>query len=307
MTSKANAKSYSVYDIAQAFIDIRKQNAKRYMTDTDMAILFNTRHLECFVFLANGIHQSITGVPLVNEAPRAWDTGPVFPSLHQTLKSIPDTMVGFNIFRHKFQEPGFMAKEIMELTYHSFARTKQHDLETMLTNTPMWINTWKKDKYGLIPQEDMDAFFSEVVNKLDVSALGMEEEPVLDANPVIDEFTVRIEYDEDGFIKNDFVKELTLQVHQARHDRIAASSDNENMAEDGLTIIRTHKDDYVMDVVFYPRTDFSYEWRLIDPDGNVHRDPTSWSSTKAAHEYGLHAIESIEEHRALNGKKTKPR
>ncbi len=40
--------------------------------------------------------------------------------------------------------------------------------------------------------------------------------------------------------------------------------------------------------------DFPYEWRITDPRGEAHNDPTSWNNMQTALEQGIHAVASID-------------
>lgn len=282
--------SYPVLTIAQALVDIRRKYAKRYHTEKDISVAFRKNHLEAFVFLAHGVYQSVTGVPLVNEAPCAWDRGPTFPTLyHQGLRNSLFEVIGFNTFRHNYVEPDFMAMEIIEATYHTFATKSEDALIDMLLHSRMWIDSWKETKYGEIPQKRINDFFNEIVLSMKIIPFNAQKKTDSEVN----ELKVRIEYDELGLIKNNPIKEMTDQLNLDRHNKIA--SKHNNLSTEGLTVFRGMKDEYTVDVLFFPdRTAYQYEFRIIDPDCEIHTDPNSHADERSAYDQSLIAIEALE-------------
>lgn len=69
--------AYSSLEIANAFLDIAKQNSCSDVTPMK---------LQKLVYFAQGWHLGVTNTPLIDEQIEAWKYGPVVPNLYQAAK-----------------------------------------------------------------------------------------------------------------------------------------------------------------------------------------------------------------------------
>src|SRR5687767_12203236 len=70
------AMTYDPKSIANYFIDLAAAEGKK-LTPLQLIKL---------VYIAHGWYLGLTGKPLINESPQAWQYGPVIPSLYHALK-----------------------------------------------------------------------------------------------------------------------------------------------------------------------------------------------------------------------------
>src|SRR5204863_6873805 len=73
---RRRAMTYDPKSIANYFIDLAIAEGKQ-VTPLQLIKL---------VYIAHGWHLGLTGQPLINEPPEAWQYGPVIPSLYHALK-----------------------------------------------------------------------------------------------------------------------------------------------------------------------------------------------------------------------------
>jgi uncharacterized phage-associated protein len=114
------------------------------------------------VYLAHGLHLGITGRPLLNEPPQAFEMGPVFPTLYDTLaiygsEPIPKEIPGYPVPREIVD----FLRSVWQI-YEGFSPTEL----TALTNQPgtPWAKTWEeKGKIypnGVdIPEDDIRDYY----------------------------------------------------------------------------------------------------------------------------------------------------
>ena len=111
------------------------------------------------VYIAHGWHLALTGVPLINEPPEAWQYGPVIPSLYHALKTYGNAPVTGKISDDRIQ-PGmrfqFVTQEIptpaderirafLDSVWKGYKRFSGSQLSTMThqPGTP-WHKTWEE-------------------------------------------------------------------------------------------------------------------------------------------------------------------
>lgn len=146
-------------------------------------------HLIKLVYIAHGWYLGLTGEPLLNEPPEAWQYGPVIPSLYHALKiygngpiteKISDfdvSLAGETISLNTHQVPTPPDKHIRRFLdsiwkrYGKFSAT-QLSLLTHQPDTP-WHETWEKYKAKYIKGVDIP----EVLIKKHYERLKAENDP----------------------------------------------------------------------------------------------------------------------------------
>lgn len=179
---------YSAKDIAKSFVKIRKDNAKKYMTDNDMAVVFKPSHLESFLFVANSMHSKLMGHPLFPEIPRAYDDGPSYPSVRAELDKLNGNLVGFNVFSHGCEYADIETMQFLEKVYHAFASMPFEDFQGISHRSDAWKNAWSNDK--LINNSDVLSFGEVMLDKAGIKPINLDaftksKEDVKDAHRAI--------------------------------------------------------------------------------------------------------------------------
>ncbi|MTV38050.1 Panacea domain-containing protein [Duganella radicis] len=135
---------YSPKSIANYFIERAKASGEQ----------LNPMKLQKLVYYAAGWFAGYTGKPLLNEAPQAWQYGPVFPSLYQAFKEFGSRPVSkkastFDAQRFDFveaSEPEDSAiRQFLDNVWNSYRRYTDIALSEMshAAGSP-WDLTWRR-------------------------------------------------------------------------------------------------------------------------------------------------------------------
>ena len=119
------------------------------------------------VYLAHCWYLGATERPLLNEAPEAWEVGPVLPSLYHALTIYGSDPVPQKIPGHSLPAETQVVNFLQSIweTYNSFDAAQL----TTLTNQPgtPWATTWEKEgkiySKGIdIPEGSIQAYYREL-------------------------------------------------------------------------------------------------------------------------------------------------
>lgn len=144
---------HSARAIANSFLRIAEQSGKKL---TNM-------QLQKLVYFAHGWHLALTGKPLLSDAVRAWDFGPVIPPLYNSLKIFGNGIVTEPITRRDPETGEVSVVEEKESEYvqrllqrvwevYSHMDGLQMSYLSHQPGTP-WDITWKREKFSTIPND----------------------------------------------------------------------------------------------------------------------------------------------------------
>ena len=119
--------------------------------------------LQKLVYFAHGWHLALKGEPLLADAVKAWNFGPVIPPLYNSLKKFGNGVVTELINRKDPetsdalipQEPeSEFVKQLLVRVWQVYGRMTgaQMSYLTHQDGTP-WDTVWKKEKFSVIPNE----------------------------------------------------------------------------------------------------------------------------------------------------------
>ena len=119
--------------------------------------------LQKLVYFAHGWHLALTGEPLLEDAVKAWNFGPVIPPLYNSLKKFGNGLVTEPIKRKDLetgellipQEPeSDFVKQLLQRVWQVYGRMTgaQMSYLTHQDGTP-WDTVWKREKFSDIPHE----------------------------------------------------------------------------------------------------------------------------------------------------------
>lgn len=145
---------HSARAIANRFLEIAQSEGKQL---TNM-------QLQKLVYFAHGWHLALTGKPLLTDAVKAWNFGPVIPPLYNSLKVFGNGLVTEPIMR-KNQVPGeppVVVEETLSPYEEQLLRRvwqvyghmtgSQMSYLTHQPGTP-WETVWNEEKFSVIPDE----------------------------------------------------------------------------------------------------------------------------------------------------------
>jgi len=140
------------------------------------------------VYIAHGWYLGLTGEPLINEPPEAWQYGPVIPSLYQALKiygkgPITEKIYGFDV--SSWPKITLTTREIpppddenirqfLDSVWKRYGKFSASQL-SLLTHQPdtPWHETWEKNRAKYIKGVDIP----ERLIKKHYEGLKAENEP----------------------------------------------------------------------------------------------------------------------------------
>ncbi len=152
---------HSARSIANSILNIAHKAGKQL---TNM-------QLQKLVYFAHGWHLALTGKPLLTDAVKAWNFGPVIPPLYNSLKKYGNGIVTEPIKRKDqdtdevliIQEPeSDYVKQLLQRVWEIYGNMTgaQMSYLTHQPDTP-WEFTWKKEKFSVISDKLIqDHFFS---------------------------------------------------------------------------------------------------------------------------------------------------
>ncbi len=119
--------------------------------------------LQKLVYFAHGWHLALTGEPLLEDAVKAWNFGPVIPPLYNSLKKFGNGVVTEPIKRKDPetgeilipQEPeSDFVRQLLQRVWQVYGPMTgaQMSYLTHQAGTP-WDSAWKKEKFSVIPNE----------------------------------------------------------------------------------------------------------------------------------------------------------
>ncbi|MBV4514936.1 Panacea domain-containing protein [Pseudomonas kurunegalensis] len=135
----------SAIAVAQAFLDLAKKE-RRSLTHMQ---------LQKLVFFAHGIHlAAYDGEPLIDDDIRAWDFGPVIPSLYERLRKFGRGEVDPVISARDRDrlDPGSSEMQAIRSVWEAYKDYSAWELSS-ITHRPgsPWSKVWDRSKYGDIP------------------------------------------------------------------------------------------------------------------------------------------------------------
>ncbi len=144
---------HSARSIANSFLKIAEQSGKNL---TNM-------QLQKLVYFAHGWHLALTGEPLLTDAVKAWNFGPVIPPLYNSLKMFGNGIVTEPIKRRNPETGEVSVVEEKESEYvqrllkrvweaYGHMNGSQMSYLTHQPGTP-WDITWREEKFSVIPNE----------------------------------------------------------------------------------------------------------------------------------------------------------
>ena len=164
--------TYDPKSIANYFIDLADAEGKK-LTPLQLIKL---------VYIAHGWYLGLTGKPLINEPPEAWQYGPVIPSLYHALKIHGNDAVTHKIAEFQFV-PGPEIKfanvviqppadekitKFLDSVWRAYGHLSGLQLSA-LTHQPStpWYDTWEKEgaKYSKgvdIPEDSILRHYQEL-------------------------------------------------------------------------------------------------------------------------------------------------
>ena len=144
---------HSARAIANRFLEIAQEEGKQL---TNM-------QLQKLVYFAHGWHLALTGEPLLTDAVKAWNFGPVIPPLYNSLKVYGTGLVTEQIKRKNQVEgePPVVVKEplsdyeerLLRRVWQVYGHMTGSEM-SYLTHQPgtPWEASWNKEKFSVIPE-----------------------------------------------------------------------------------------------------------------------------------------------------------
>lgn len=116
------------------------------------------------VFLGQGYCLALADCPLYYNNTHAWQWGPVVPNLYKALQGYGSGNVTDEIPANDELVPGSKEYNILEAVWKAYGKYSGFQLSEM-THRPgsPWSRTWEKSKFGIIPIEDIQAYYRELV------------------------------------------------------------------------------------------------------------------------------------------------
>ena len=135
---------YSAAAVANAFLQLAKQENKS---------LTNMK-LQKLVYIAHGWSLALLDMPLLSDEVRAWQWGPVIPSLYEQLKHYGSGVVTEPVAAFDEVPPNSQEMQVIRGVWRSYGK---HDpfWQSAITHqkgTP-WSETWSESHYSTIDPE----------------------------------------------------------------------------------------------------------------------------------------------------------
>jgi uncharacterized phage-associated protein len=150
--------SYSAQSIANAFIELARSKQK----------LLTNMQVQKLVYFAHGWHLAITGNPLIRDAVKAWNFGPVIPPLYNALKKYGNGTMDEIIPGHPPPDREGFASELIGRIMEIYGHLSGPKLSaiTHLDGSP-WDITYKKEKFSIIDNDLIKNYFKGLIKKTD--------------------------------------------------------------------------------------------------------------------------------------------
>jgi uncharacterized phage-associated protein len=150
---------HSARAVANSFLRITK----------DLGKPLTNMQLQKLVYFAHGWHLALSGKPLLTDAVKAWDFGPVIPPLYNRLKQYGNGVVTDFIKRRdpetgeiqvvEEEETEFVRKLLRRVwEVYGHMSGSQMSYLSHQPGTP-WEITWNKQKYVVIPNDLIKVHF----------------------------------------------------------------------------------------------------------------------------------------------------
>lgn len=145
------AVSYSSQQIANAFLTLAKEQGKSL---TNMQV-------QKLVYYANGFNLALNEKPLIKDEVKAWNFGPVIPTLYNDLKQFGNGFVTAPIPDYEVPGKGddftwALLRRVFEL-YGNVSGARL-SAATHLAGSP-WDKTYKGAKFSVIPSDLIKDYF----------------------------------------------------------------------------------------------------------------------------------------------------
>lgn len=153
----------SAIAVAQAFLDLASEEGQK----------LSNMQLQKLVFFAHGVHlAAYDGKPLIDDPIKAWDFGPVIPSLYERLRKYGKGTVDPNLApetRGLFDPEGHEQKTIQVVwnAYKGYDAWALSDISHQ-ENSP-WHKAWTQSKYSDIPDGLILDYYKNRVKRKDGS------------------------------------------------------------------------------------------------------------------------------------------
>ena len=120
--------------------------------------------LQKHVFLGQGFCLALLDRPLYYNNTHAWQWGPVVPKLYKALQRYGNGQVTEEIPSDDELDPASQEYNILRSVWTAYRKYSGSELSAMThrPGTP-WSKTWAKSKFGVIPSEDIQAYFRDLV------------------------------------------------------------------------------------------------------------------------------------------------
>lgn len=130
--------------IANAFYDLAQGEGK----------VLTHMQLQKLVFIAHGFYIAVTGDPLIEEAVKAWQWGPVIPPLYNKLKHYGGGAIATRIPNVPELPKGSREFQLVRAVWDGYKHFTAAQLSGITHNpgTP-WTVTWAAHPFGEIPND----------------------------------------------------------------------------------------------------------------------------------------------------------
>lgn len=122
--------------------------------------------LQKLVFIAHGYHLAMTDLPLIDEEPRAWQYGPVFPSLYHNLRQYGSGLVEEEISVEDSVPHGGDEYDIIKAVWSNYGQMSGAKLSaiTHLAGSP-WDQTYKPEYRAVISDEVVTEYYKSILTE----------------------------------------------------------------------------------------------------------------------------------------------
>ena len=117
------------------------------------------------VFLAHGYTLALLDRPLYFNNTHAWQWGPVVPKLYKALQKYGSGYVAEAISAEDELDTNSKDYEVLQgvwKAYRTYSGPQLSEL-THRPNTP-WSKTWNSEKFGIIPTDDIQTYYRDLVS-----------------------------------------------------------------------------------------------------------------------------------------------
>jgi len=139
-------------EVAQGFLDLAR--------DENMHL--SNLPLQKLVFFAQGIHLAAHDTPITDEPARAWDFGPVFPDLYETLRKFGRGEVKGDLDPEHLALLDEDSKDTIQAVWEAYKNYPVWEMVELSheKGTP-WDTVWngRKQRYKVIPNELIKQYY----------------------------------------------------------------------------------------------------------------------------------------------------